>query len=293
AARQAVTLGPDEAWTHNFLGEAYLIVGKYDSALAEFRQLDVLGMPWLTAEKLALVEIYQGKYASALNILQEKESKVNKRAESTLYWLNGQKERAGEFWLASDTDLSRVGWRAAKRGADAFVADSLLRMAIAREHYKGNIKEALNLCDRAADEIVHKDLGGSYTQVLLANRAEILHGAGRYSEAAQVYETLVKEDPRTFYTYRLADCYYRQKRYLDARDLLLQVKFSNESLAWIGIYFAYSYPKSIYLLGLVHEALGERAEAVQAYQRFLGLWKNADKDLPELSNAKSRLAELQ
>ena len=61
---------------------------------------------------------------------------------------------------------------------------------------------------------------------------------------------------------------------------------------FLGIDFGYAYPRTRYLLGLVNEALGERKEAVKAYEQFLEIWKNADKDLPELIDAKARLAKL-
>jgi tetratricopeptide (TPR) repeat protein len=41
-----------------------------------------------------------------------------------------------------------------------------------------------------------------------------------------------------------------------------------------------------------YEALGQLQKAVEAYEEFLALWKNADTDLPALQDAKSRLAKL-
>jgi serine/threonine protein kinase/Tfp pilus assembly protein PilF len=52
------------------------------------------------------------------------------------------------------------------------------------------------------------------------------------------------------------------------------------------------YAKSFYNLGKVCEELGETAKAIDNYEKFLELWKDADPGLPEVDDAKSRLASL-
>jgi hypothetical protein len=69
-------------------------------------------------------------------------------------------------------------------------------------------------------------------------------------------------------------------------------KTGEPDLGWIYSDFAFAYPRTFYLLGLVNEALNEQAAAIKAYQDLLEIWKEADEDLPELIDAKSRLARL-
>ncbi len=52
------------------------------------------------------------------------------------------------------------------------------------------------------------------------------------------------------------------------------------------------YTKSFYMLGKVYEQLGKKRDARKNYERFLELWKNADPGLPEVDDAKARLAGL-
>ena len=52
------------------------------------------------------------------------------------------------------------------------------------------------------------------------------------------------------------------------------------------------YPKSFYLLGKIYEEKGDKKLAIKSYEKLLALWKNADADLPELIEAKARLAKL-
>ena len=51
-------------------------------------------------------------------------------------------------------------------------------------------------------------------------------------------------------------------------------------------------PNGFYLLGKIYEKNGDTQLAIQNYEKFLDLWKDVDKDLPDLIDAKKRLAKL-
>jgi len=46
------------------------------------------------------------------------------------------------------------------------------------------------------------------------------------------------------------------------------------------------------LLGKIYAKKGDTQLAIQNYEKFLDLWKDADEDLPDLIDAKKRLAKL-
>jgi tetratricopeptide (TPR) repeat protein len=52
------------------------------------------------------------------------------------------------------------------------------------------------------------------------------------------------------------------------------------------------HPKYHYLLAKLYEEKGRKEKVIGELEKFLELWKDADKDLPELIDAKRRLAKL-
>ena len=52
------------------------------------------------------------------------------------------------------------------------------------------------------------------------------------------------------------------------------------------------YAKSFYMLGKIHEEQDNRAKAIEHYEKFLDLWKDADPGIAEMEDAKKRLAGL-
>ena len=53
------------------------------------------------------------------------------------------------------------------------------------------------------------------------------------------------------------------------------------------------YAKAFYMLGKIAEQQGDKARARENYEKFLGLWKDADPGLPEVADARRRLSGLE
>jgi len=53
------------------------------------------------------------------------------------------------------------------------------------------------------------------------------------------------------------------------------------------------YAKSFYMLGKIYEQKGWKGKAIEHYQKFLDLWKDADPGIPGVEDARKRLAGLE
>jgi tetratricopeptide (TPR) repeat protein len=58
------------------------------------------------------------------------------------------------------------------------------------------------------------------------------------------------------------------------------------------VYYGDIYARSYYMLGKIHEQQGDTAKAIEHYEKFLDLWKDADPGLAEVEDARKRLAGL-
>ena len=91
--------------------------------------------------------------------------------------------------------------------------------------------------------------------------------------------------------------YWRSKSYLEIGDyqnaLKETFKFRAASNQITGqTVFDQFWPKKNYLKGIAYEGLGDIVNAIESYEDFLRLWKNADSYLPEIIDAKKRLENL-
>ena len=64
------------------------------------------------------------------------------------------------------------------------------------------------------------------------------------------------------------------------------------SLSSGRLFFGDIYVKSFYMLGKIYEQQNDTAKAMEHYERFLDLWKDADTGIVEVEDAKERVAAL-
>ncbi len=58
------------------------------------------------------------------------------------------------------------------------------------------------------------------------------------------------------------------------------------------LYYGDIYVKSFYVLGKIYEEKGWKGKAIEHYEKFLDLWKDADPGIAEVEDARKRLAGL-
>jgi tetratricopeptide (TPR) repeat protein len=95
-------------------------------------------------------------------------------------------------------------------------------------------------------------------------------------------------DDQALYSEPLALAYFKAGDLENARDQYEKITGLTSGRLRYGDIYA----KSFYMLGRIFEQKGDAAKARLNYQRFLDLWKNADPGLPEVEDARARLARL-
>jgi tetratricopeptide (TPR) repeat protein len=273
---------------HEF-GFTYVQMGEFQKALEVFEKMTV-GTDDLKAQgyrSIALLLMYTGKFSEAIDQLHE----------STLLYKTlgyGLSELRNHLFLATVyktkgmmpefyEELNKVNELLGTEGIEPwwyFLYGKLL----ARDR---KIQKA----ERILNEISIKINKGnkSDTAAFCILKGEIQLAKGNPVEALELIQTGIKFR-RDGYTLESLANYY-----LDTGDLdMAIIKYKEvidiiNSLGWEPQEY---WIQAHYKLGKIYEKKGDYEQALIYYQDFLNIWKDADEDLPELIDAKSRLTEL-
>jgi len=265
-------------------GDLKAIQGKYDEAAAIFAKYDPLNDYIKT--RLPFLRLSDGKIHQATELARKAEDHLS------LIYLN---YRAGDFEGAL-AESQKALQDALKKGslrdqAWTLQMRGLVELALGDFPAAWRTAEELKKC---AEGAVNKKLVRHH--YFLTGMIE--REAGRYASAIgdlkkaialRPDESRDSSAPRNpIFFDGLAAAYFKSGDLGRAKEQYRKI----QSLALGRLQYGDIYATSFYWLGKIAEKEGNKAEAVENYRKFLDLWKDADPGLPEVEDAKKRLAAL-
>ena len=117
---------------------------------------------------------------------------------------------------------------------------------------------------------------------------------GNYTQALIVFKETVSLLPFAPLTHRADFIESLALTYYNSGDLDASIQEYEKiiQLTMGRLWYGDIYATSFYMLGKIYEEKRLPLKAIEQYEKFLELWKEADKDLHELKDAKSRLKSL-
>ena len=283
-------------------GNLFVYLGDLSRAAEEYRNLLKFKSPQTQGfylYEMILLAILQGKFNEAAALARTAIAAMEKVNEKFLVnvfrdlsayslWRSGHlKEATQEYDRIKDTaaEINDLEWqRRALQGKGLVYCTlkSLDKARLTAEELSRLVQNALNPKEaRMAEHL----LGQIELQTGHADQA-INHLKRAFSLLP--HENSFPGDHQALYLEPLALAYYRSGDLAHAREEYEKVG----GLTTGRISYGDIYAKAFYMLGKIAEQQGDKVRAITNYRKFLDLWKGADPGLPEVAEAKKRLAGL-
>jgi serine/threonine protein kinase/Tfp pilus assembly protein PilF len=302
---KAFSLDPDFWQNYLIRGHVYLTQGNFGLAEKEYQKVLELeeeaqhqwAMTWLGS-----LYQYEGKFKKSIAQLEQALALSKKLGEKGSE--SGFYTRLAYTYLK--TDQPEKAFEESKKGERSSLEErgcllchqnwALLYKGLAQIEKK-NMEEAQETATEL-NEITDKESNENYMRLYhhLAGSIEIAReNFPAAIESLKIATSLMPAqhnidnlNDQAFFIEPLAFAYYKNGELEKAQETYEQLI----SLTLGRLHWGYEYVKSFYMLGKIFEEKGWKGKAIEHYEKFLDLWKEADPGIAELEEAKKRLAEL-
>jgi len=295
---KALSLNPTRWQSIRTKGDTFLYMGDLKKAEEEYKKLQERKEPAVNAlsrQRLEGLYLLQGRFKEFRKLVQEGIEQAERLGQGT--WIRGAtgglsyvERRLGNYDRA--LELLNKRWKSAVEDEDFNSQRStLFSMGLTYLEMK-SIDEAQKTADKLKQMIEQtmnkKEIKDYYT---LMGAIEL--GKNNYSKAIEFFKKALPLLRATSSSHLpLADAtglaYYKAGDLENARQEYERVISLTTGRQSSGDLYA----KSFYMLGKIYEQQDKRGKAIENYEKFLDLWKNADPGIPEVEDAKKRLAGL-
>ena len=280
--KKYVSLLPDDADSHDRLGEAFLLTGDYEKAQHEFKTALKL-KPYYSPTIKNIGDLYfvQGMNDEALKYYKQYLAQAMGKGQEgaghyylgRYYLNNGQLDKAADQ-IDKVLGLDPRNWPVSK--LEAYWVLGLVQIQ------KKNLDSANVILEKMEDTL--RASRSSYHQEFLHHlKSKIYLQRNRFDLAIEELQRAIHLGPldHAYFLDALAEAYFLKM------DLEKAIK------KYIKVFeFNPNYAHSHYMLGQVYEQQSKKIEAINEYEKFLEIWKNADSGIFLLEQAKEQLARL-
>jgi serine/threonine protein kinase/Flp pilus assembly protein TadD len=292
--RKALELKPDFMNTQYKLGNMYLLKRDYARAESCYEAYSSSNNKLSRSGgriDLFLVPLYQGKFEEALKVLDDgiTADRMDRVEGEMIAYKHLSKAYIYEIKRKWDLALS-----------EAQIGIQILKKATpdnpdnGRNYYayllakSGRIGEAEELMRTLKKDLEGKDSTKMYSYWFMLGSIELVKGDT--NTALSYLERVYKDSPTPSFDLRwhLAEIYLKKGRLDEAVTQLEKAlsRYDNDRVWHTEAVRAY------YLLGLAYEKSGWNKKAIEKYEEFLDIWKNADPGIKEVEDAKEKLKKL-
>jgi serine/threonine protein kinase/Flp pilus assembly protein TadD len=327
AINKYIAMAPDEANPYDSRGDLYAYNGRTQEAIDSYRMAMQKNPEFDSDNKLWYMYAYLGDYARSDSVCQALVSKSLKgqRAAGRLC-IPRLTAYQGQFRKAIEQLDEAISADRLERYAEFPYLNKLqtkLMLQFAIDDEQG----ALQTCLRHAEDALKLDSGNVVGHVFLPSVYAVLkqfddarrelallktkllaredttgwerqfagpagvlaYYEGRYDDAIREFEGIEPSSRNALVEGLLAQSYLRQGMNEKAvSELERFLRYQN------GFRIAHPHDgvRCFYWLGIAYEQSGWNDKAAKQYQQFLEIWKDADPGIPEIDDAKARLAKL-
>jgi tetratricopeptide (TPR) repeat protein len=304
---KAASLGFSAPFFHSFnvliRGDIYHCQGEFAKAEDEYNKIfdiDYKPHQLVTKRRLAALSLTQGKARKSLELLQKGLEMASQ---------SGDEGQVSDF----SRDLAYVFLQTGRREEALRASDVALNNAvdiILREiealYLKGmallEMDEMFDV-ERAANELksrVESSLAPKYMRYYYHLLGRIEFKKENFVQALENFQKALSLIP--YQTHSIGSIPGNQALFYEPLALVYQKMDDSQkaraefekilSLTSGRIHYGDIYAKSFYMLGKIYEQQGNTAKAIEHYEKFLDLWKDADPGIAEVDDASERLAGL-
>jgi serine/threonine protein kinase/Tfp pilus assembly protein PilF len=185
------------------------------------------------------------------------------------------------------------------------VEEKELEMQIDAIHFKGIIYLEMNAMDEAQKtarelkQVIENGLNKKAMRYYYYLMGQIEFERNNYSKAIEYFTTAISllsyqrlplesYNDHALFIESLASTYYQSGDLDKAREGYEKITMLTTGRLFYGDIYA----RSFYMLGKIYQQKGWEGKAIENYEKFLHLWKEADSGIPEITDAKKQLEVL-